>query len=1081
MGSLPFGAEWWTSLTLNERQTLQAVAPPEPSNTENSATVRRRFEQWKSQSPFCREDYFVRRLAFDDLDESSFSDLLGESATALQRRFPQVPSWLARIQSAYSATSPSRLPVVGPLIESANAELSRKVEELARAWPDVDAEWGSLVEQLISAMVARIDDRISRTVVLEMRVAALQGTLTGDDPSARFRTFLDRLRDPRHALLFLAQYPVLARTLTDCVDDWTEASIELLERVCADWASIQSTFLPGRDAALTSIEMGLGDLHRRGREVCVLRFASIGRVLYKPRSLAIDQHFALLLSWLHERGAPALRLPRIVDRGSYGWSEFVSPAPCRDRAEAGEFYLRQGALLAVLYLLNANDFHYANLIAAAGYPVPVDLETLCGPDFGQAQEDSYDSYSAFELATSVVGTMLLPYSDDNAGRRAVDRSGLGSREGQLSADPMPRWDHLGTDEARLSFERRTLSAGHNRPELDGSALHACEFTAEVETGFSAMYRLLESNREDLVSPAGPLTAMLNDEVRVVFRATQFYEKILRQSYHPDYLSDALDRERLFDRLWFGMDRTQFPHITRRLLSSERQDLWRGEVPYFSTCVGSPDLTASDGRRIDQFFIRSGWDMVQHRLASLGETDLRTQLWYIRASLSTLALNNETTFQRYQAPVDARPADRDRLLVQATAIAQRISRLARWREDRASWLGLAYGESRGWQLRPLQTDLYSGLPGVILFLAYTESLDGRGEFGAVAQGAMRTLRQQMNRRRTGSEGIGGFDGWGGLLYLWAHLSQLWSDPGLLGETDAMVSRVESLANSDDHLDVIQGTAGAIVPLLNLHTMTGAVRPLEVARKLGDRLVERAQPATGGVGWLGTTFPTHPLTGFSHGASGFAWALAELFAATGDDSYARTALRAVAFERAHLSRDSGNWADLRQSRRGRNLREMTAWCHGACGIGMSRLRMLDILGDSTLAEDLDIALRTTYRQGFGVNHSLCHGDLGSLDLLLQAGRRFPAAGWELLLSERVSSSLAGMEEHGWRCGVPLDVETPGLMDGLAGIGYQLLRLAEPDGIPSVLILEGPRGVTLPATRISTSSAREGYFHHGAGSNT
>jgi len=35
----------------------------------------------------------------------------------------------------------------------------------------------------------------------------------------------------------------------------------------------------------------------------------------------------------------------------------------------------------------------------------------------------------------------------------------------------------------------------------------------------------------------------------------------------------------------------------------------------------------------------------------------------------------------------------------------------------------------------------------------------------------------------------------------------------------------------------------------------------------------------------------------------------------------------------------------------------------------------------------------------------------------------------------------------------VESPGLLTGLAGIGYGLLRLAEPTRIPSVLVLAPP----------------------------
>jgi type 2 lantibiotic biosynthesis protein LanM len=992
------------------------------------------------------------------MDEASFYALLGESAASLQRRLPGVPSWLSRLERAFEApgTSPfKRLPVVGPLIARAHALLNEKARVLSHARPSVDLQWGPIIEQIVSAMISRIDERISRVVVLEMRVAALHGALTGGDSSERFQSFLERLRDPDEALSLLRQYPVLARILVESVDDWTRAAAEMLERVCIDWESLHATFWPGGDPGLlTSIEMGVGDLHREGREVCVLHFGSGEQLIYKPRSLRVDRHFALLLRWLHEKGAPTLRTPKILDRGAYGWCEFVSHAPCRSRDEACRFYTRQGVLLAVLYILNANDFHHGNLIAAGEHPVAIDLETLCGPDFGQANEDSFDSYSEFELKNSVINTLLLPVYQQGEGRRTLDRSGLGAREGQLSINPAPEWEHVGTDQMHLSFRRRELSVAHHRPQLDGVALNAFQFVADIEAGFASTYHLLEAHRDELLSPEGPLSAMWDDEVRVVFRTTLLYETILRQSYHPDYLRDALDRERLFDRLWFGIDRTEFPHIALRLLRSERQDLWRGEVPYFTTRVDAHHLQTSQGTCLTDFFVNSGWDMVRQRLALLGEEDLRRQLWYIRGSLSTLALNNETVFQNYRAPVETRPADRDRLLAEASAVAERIVELAQWRNDCASWIGLAFGESHGWHLHPLQTDLYSGLPGIVLFLSYVEALTGREEFGGVARGALATLRKQMKRRRAGLEFLGGFDGWGGLIYLWTHLSQLWKDETLLAEAGDMVSRVEELADCDDHMDVMQGAAGAIVPLLTLHKVLGDVRPLDIARRLGDRLVKRALPCEGGVGWLGTLFSVRPLTGFSHGASGFAWALTELFATTGENVYARTALQAVAFERSHYSAVSGNWADLRQSSQGKTVRGMIAWCHGACGIGMSRLRMQAHLDDEIVREDLAAALQTTYREGFGTNHSLCHGDLGCLDLLLQASLCFPSTEWGTRLAERVSQTLASIEEHGWRCGVPLDVETPGLMDGLAGIGYGLLRLADPGLIASVLCLEAPR---------------------------
>ena len=90
----------------------------------------------------------------------------------------------------------------------------------------------------------------------------------------------------------------------------------------------------------------------------------------------------------------------------------------------------------------------------------------------------------------------------------------------------------------------------------------------------------------------------------------------------------------------------------------------------------------------------------------------------------------------------------------------------------------------------------------------------------------------------------------------------------------------------------------------------------------------------------------------------------------------------------------------------------------------------------------------------NHSLCHGDLGNL-LILQRTHRLerepevaevlPAV-WRTLLTE-------GRTE-GWLCGVPRGIETPGLMTGIAGVAWGLARMAAPDRVPDVLLLEPPR---------------------------
>ncbi|MGW5372888.1 lanthionine synthetase LanC family protein, partial [Streptomyces sp. NPDC004011] len=86
------------------------------------------------------------------------------------------------------------------------------------------------------------------------------------------------------------------------------------------------------------------------------------------------------------------------------------------------------------------------------------------------------------------------------------------------------------------------------------------------------------------------------------------------------------------------------------------------------------------------------------------------------------------------------------------------------------------------------------------------------------------------------------------------------------------------------------------------------------------------------------------------------------------------------------------------------------------------------------------------------SLGQGTLGTLEALaVLAGRGDTAAAGAL--SRRTGQVLALVEAQIHRCATPDHVPSPGLLTGLSGIGYGLLRLARPEAVPSVLLLEQP----------------------------
>jgi lantibiotic modifying enzyme len=194
---------------------------------------------------------------------------------------------------------------------------------------------------------------------------------------------------------------------------------------------------------------------------------------------------------------------------------------------------------------------------------------------------------------------------------------------------------------------------------------------------------------------------------------------------------------------------------------------------------------------------------------------------------------------------------------------------------------------------------------------------------------------------------------------------------------------------------------------------------------------------------------------------AWALLRLATVTGIGRFDTAAREAMAYERHLFVAAQGNWPDLREpsaaiptpTAAGQTF--MTAWCHGAPGIGLGRLTSLPCLEDREMRQDIAVALETTRAHGFGFNHSLCHGALGNPDLLIEAHVRLGKADLQPHINDIAAMIVADIRQNGWRCGNPLGVESPDLMTGLAGMGYELLRLAEPTRVPSVLALAPASG--------------------------
>ena len=273
---------------------------------------------------------------------------------------------------------------------------------------------------------------------------------------------------------------------------------------------------------------------------------------------------------------------------------------------------------------------------------------------------------------------------------------------------------------------------------------------------------------------------------------------------------------------------------------------------------------------------------------------------------------------------------------------------------------------------------------------------------------------------------------------------------LARAEALADAIpESAAAADAH-DVLSGTAGAIPSLLALARRSGNVRYLQMARALGDTVCEQARRKNGQACWLHEQWPKG-VGGFAHGTTGMGWALTLLARATGESRYAELAQEAFAFEDALFDEGEQNWLDLRNLE---GAKSAAAWCHGAVGIGLAHVDLDPRFELPQTRLRVRRAAAATRRLGLGWNHCACHGDLGSWELLehaLRAGEAPDGLTREGLLA----SILTSIEEHGPSCGLARDAFAPGLLAGVGGVAYQLLRAHPEHELPSILT---PGGGTL-----------------------
>jgi lantibiotic modifying enzyme len=276
--------------------------------------------------------------------------------------------------------------------------------------------------------------------------------------------------------------------------------------------------------------------------------------------------------------------------------------------------------------------------------------------------------------------------------------------------------------------------------------------------------------------------------------------------------------------------------------------------------------------------------------------------------------------------------------------------------------------------------------------------------------------------------------GGHIYSLTHLGALWQDDNYISLALNLVRKWAASIERDKHLNVLSGAAGYLFCLLNLYECYEHPTIMEAAIACGKHIIKQIDLESPFVSMRRLQISA----GFAQGSAGIALALLKLFHYTHEELFYRTSIEFINYERQLMKQTD---------------RPEATWCHGITGIGLARLHSLSHIDDPDMYSEIALATTTTLDRGFNRNHSLCHGDLGNIDFLYQAGRILQNEATIQEANNRVPQITSSIFSNGPICGLPHRIDAVGLMHGLAGIGFGLLRIERPHQVPSILSLDPP----------------------------
>lgn len=477
-----------------------------------------------------------------------------------------------------------------------------------------DPVFNSILNDFVNIFVSPI----GRICLFEMNKLKKSYQLIGDSPESRFEYFISFLMQVENREMIFKEYPVLRDRVETFSENYLVAKKTLLQRFYKDLPSIAVNFFKKnvKEDAVELLDIRtVGDYHARANAVSIVTLKLQGntvKVIYKPRSLQMMKVYKCFLTWIKLQFNLSLYVPAFIDKGLYGWVEYIDYHSCSAEADVCAYYYRLGLLGAIMHFLGGRDLHAENIIARDNKPYAIDLECLCSASIDRVGGGALEN------------TLILPIKriKTDWAHKEFDYSAYGHGMNLRSFLPYIAWKEAGTDNMKIVKKHRIKSDCANVPKLNGSKVNPANYHEDFIVGYKVAYFFCLKHKNQILQEFGLFKQFGDIKVRVLFRPTAFYTKLIEESFHPKLLSNFAQLETYLNKL-----RLTFPNIS----DAEIRDIYRLDVPYFSAPTDKKLVFDSENDLLKQQLIRSGLKNLSLVWSDLSETNYLKHEKMIRES------------------------------------------------------------------------------------------------------------------------------------------------------------------------------------------------------------------------------------------------------------------------------------------------------------------------------------------------------------------------------------------------------------------------------------------------------------------